>query len=87
MIEVHCHCGHFFSAPDSLAGGIANCPSCGKAVEVSGLRDPFWRVLVAGAVVLWVGVTAAVGVAAGPAAAVLTGLTLAGVLWLISRAL
>jgi len=68
-------------------GGIVNCPGCGRAVEVEGLRDPFWRLLQTGAVLLVLGV----GVGGGylwdaPTGAAL-GLGLAASLWLLSRSL
>ena len=85
-IQVQCGCGHSFEAIDSLAGGIANCPRCGKAAGVPGLRDPLWllfRVLVvavsAGA---GVGVAQVWGIEAGLVAAIGLG----ALFWLISRA-
>ncbi|MEO0478549.1 MAG: hypothetical protein AAF196_03625 [Planctomycetota bacterium] len=80
MIEVHCeHCGRRFEAPKQLAGGITNCPHCGRATPVEGLRDPFWRLLqaavLAGAailgVILWQTHGVAIGVASGLGAAAL----------------
>ncbi|MEN8151592.1 MAG: hypothetical protein ABFS86_17385 [Planctomycetota bacterium] len=81
------HCGHMFEADAKLAGGYTNCPGCGKATPVEGLRDPLWRLFQVGAAVGVVIATAIAGVAVGPAAAVgvfVAGLALA---WLISRAL
>lgn len=45
-------CGHRFEAANDLVGGITNCPSCGKAVTIEGLRDPFWSLL------KWLGIAA-----------------------------
>lgn len=46
VIGVDCqHCLKSFEAADSLAGGITNCPGCGKATPVPGLRDPLFRVM------------------------------------------
>ena len=78
MIEVECErCGQFFEAADSLAGGLTNCPACGKATEVPGLRDKFFRVIQVGMAVAWALLTAigwttggwvgALGVGAGAA--------------------
>ncbi|MBK8975793.1 MAG: hypothetical protein IPM29_07690 [Planctomycetes bacterium] len=33
------HCGASFEVDDRLTGGITNCPECGKATTVPGLRD------------------------------------------------
>ena len=65
MIEVECErCGKFFEAADSLAGGLTNCPACGKATEVPGLRDKFFRVIQVGTAIVWALLTA-VGWSAG----------------------
>ena len=65
MIEVDCeHCHKLFEVADSLAGGITNCPGCGKATPVAGLRDPWYRLTVAGMAVAWAVLTA-VGWASG----------------------
>ena len=46
MTHVDCeHCGQPFECADTLAGGLTNCPSCGKATPVTGLRDPYFRLL------------------------------------------
>ena len=79
------HCGRQFEVPTSMVGGFANCPDCGKAAPVEGLRDPIWR--------LWqtLGVVGAVGVAslvywqAGAGPAIATGAAALGLAWLISR--
>ena len=86
-VSAACACGHEFEVKDELAGGIANCPRCGKAVEVPGLRDPLWRLLQAAAAIGWAMATAAAYVSWGITAALLTALCLAALLWLLSRAL
>lgn len=82
-----CACGHEFEVKDDLAGGITNCPRCGKAVEVEGLRDPAWRLLQAVAAAGWAAATAAAYFAWGVAGAAAVAAGLAAVLWLLSRAL
>ena len=86
-IEVLCACGHLQVVPDSLAGGIANCEQCGKALDVPGLHDPIWRLLQAGAAVGWALVTMFVYQRAGVEWAAITAVALAFGLWLLSRAL
>jgi hypothetical protein len=85
-VRVDCPCSHVFEADDSLAGGVTNCPRCGRAASVPGLRDPFWRVLQGLAFVAVVLATAFTWHFAGPALGVLVGLGLAALLWAISRA-
>jgi len=51
--DVFCSCGHRFDAREDQVGGIVNCPRCGHAVEVPGLRDPLWRLIQLSAVVIW----------------------------------
>jgi hypothetical protein len=79
-------CGHFFEVEERFAGGIVNCPACGRATEVAGLRDPLWKGLVIAAVVGWIGASAFVvstwGLIPGLAAAAALGIFL----WLVSRA-
>lgn len=87
MIRAACACGHEFEVRDDLAGGITNCPRCGKAVEVEGLRDPAWRLLQVVAVAGWASATAAAYFAWGVAGAAAVAMGLAAVLWLVSRAL
>jgi len=59
MIEVECErCDKFFEAADSLAGGLTNCPACGKATAVPGLRDKFFRVIQVAMAVAWALLTA-----------------------------
>ena len=82
-----CGCGHEFEVADELAGGLANCPRCGKAVEVPGLRDPLWRLLQGGAAIGWAAATAAAYVSWGVAGAVATAVCLAALLWLVARVL
>ena len=86
-IEVRCGCGRSFEVQDSLAGGIANCPGCGRAADVPGLRDPIWKALLVGALIVWAGASALVTVAAGPAAGVIAAIALAILFWLISLGL
>lgn len=46
MIETECpYCDIFFSVPDSMSGGMANCPRCEKAVDVGGGYEPLFWVL------------------------------------------
>jgi hypothetical protein len=87
LTPVACACGHEFEVEDDLAGGIANCPRCGKAVEVPGLRDPLWRLLQGVAGVGWAAATAAAYVSWGLGGAVATAACVAALLWLVSRAL
>jgi hypothetical protein len=85
--QTACACGHEFEADDRLAGGITNCPRCGKAVEVPGLRDPLWRLLQGGATVMGALATAAAYVSWGAVGALATAACIAALLWLVSRAL
>jgi len=83
MVYTDCEgCGHRFEAADTLAGGLANCPGCGKATPVPGLRDPYFRLLQAAMALGWV-LLAAIGwmtlgwigaIAFGVGAALLIGL-------------
>ena len=81
------HCRNAFEVGKELAGGITNCPRCGKSVEVTGLRDPIWRIvqllgaLGAGAFGVMI------GLAHGPLAGIGAGAGAAGLLWLVSRAM
>ncbi len=83
---VRCDCGHEFEAAEEFKGGYVNCPACGRAAAVPGLRDPLWR--------LWqgLGLLAVIGLgvlgygAGGPLAAVAVGIAGLGLLWLVSRA-
>jgi hypothetical protein len=86
-VDVHCDCGHRFEARDDQVGGIVNCPGCGKATDVPGLRDSAWRSLQVGAVLLWTGVTVAATASQGPVAGAVWAIVLGGLLWLLSRAL
>ena len=81
------HCRHAFTVSKNLAGGIANCPHCGKAVEVAGTRDPLWRAAQLGAGLLAGAGGVTVGAAAGPVAGSGAAAGAAAVLWLISRAM
>ena len=59
MVEVDCeHCHKLFEVADSLVGGLTNCPGCGKVTPVAGLRDPWFRLSVAGMAVAWAVLTA-----------------------------
>ena len=86
-VRLECaHCGLAFEVPKSMVGGYANCPECGKASPVEGLRDPLWRAWKVVAV-------AAAGLAAyiayeigGAGAAVCTLFAGLGIGWLVSRA-
>lgn len=46
-------CGSFFEVKERFVGGIVNCPACGRAAEVAGLRDHRWKGLVAVVAVGW----------------------------------
>lgn len=85
-LEVHCDsCGHRFEVAKELAGGFANCPRCGKAASVGGLRDPLWRLWQAGILAALLLASWVAMETAGPLAAATVfcgGLALA---WLISR--
>lgn len=87
MIPARCeHCGFSFEVDDQLAGGYHNCPQCGKATAIEGLRDPLWRILQViglGAVVV---VSALVYTAQGPVAGLTCFVIALAVVWLISRA-
>jgi uncharacterized paraquat-inducible protein A len=59
MIHVDCeHCGRSFDVADTLAGGLSNCPSCGKATSVPGLHDPYYRLFQIAVAMLWMLLTA-----------------------------
>ncbi|MEK7866905.1 MAG: hypothetical protein AAB434_09510 [Planctomycetota bacterium] len=72
MVQVDCPCGFIFPAPSSLRGGLANCPSCGKAVPVKGGPEPLFWVIFGGIGVLVLGLAAGLGWAYGSMAAVAT---------------
>ena len=84
-IPVGCDCGHYFTADAKLAGGFTNCPRCGRAVAVPGLRDPIWRAVQVGALGLWVLGVAWAATAWGAGAALLVAIGGALLLWVISR--
>jgi hypothetical protein len=45
-IDVRCSsCSNFFVVGSGLGGALTNCPKCGRATEVPGLRDPLWRLI------------------------------------------
>jgi hypothetical protein len=68
-IEVRCECGHLFEADGRFAGGIVNCPRCGHAAPVAGLRDPAWRILLVLGFIFWAGGTVLAGLIWGLGAA------------------
>ena len=86
-ILVDCDCGQFFEAPDTMAGGLANCPSCGKATAVPGLRDPLWRLWQIATVIVVAGVAWAAYGIFGPVTAVATAVIVAALAWLASKLL
>ncbi len=86
-IEARCTCGHRWQAADDLAGGLTNCPRCGTATQIEGLRDPFWRVIQVAAIVGWVLAVAAIHTQAGLGWAIVGGLALGGLYALISALL
>jgi len=86
-VPVRCGCGNFFEVEAELTGGYANCPHCGKAAAVSGMRDPFWRLLQGLAALLWLAAIVVGYLAFGAVAALIAGLVVGAVLWLVSRAL
>lgn len=59
MIGADCPCGLRFQVADSLKGGIANCPACGKAVAVQGGPEPLFWILFAGGAAAVLGLAAA----------------------------
>lgn len=86
-IPARCPCGHRWQVGEDLAGGLSNCPRCGKATQIEGLHDPFWRLIQGAAVVVWVLVVALLHTNAGLGWAIGGGLALAGLYALISAAL
>ena len=59
MIRVDCeHCGKPVKVADALAGGLTNCPTCGKATPVPGLHDPYYRLIQIGMALGWALLTA-----------------------------
>ena len=85
-LAVHCtFCGHQFEAASDLAGGYANCPQCGKATSVGGLKDPLWRLWQAVVVAALLFVSWLVMETAGPVAAAGVFFGGLGLAWLISR--
>ncbi|MCC7349507.1 MAG: hypothetical protein IT446_02965 [Phycisphaerales bacterium] len=39
MIRFPCHCGHEFELPEEMAGGLMQCPHCGRLNDVPTLSD------------------------------------------------
>jgi hypothetical protein len=85
MADVSCACGHMFSVGESFAGGIVNCPKCGHAVDVPGLRDPAWRALQVLGILIWSAATFGAICWGGFLMGILVGLAAAGILWGVSR--
>lgn len=81
------HCGHRFEVADDLAGGITNCPDCGKATEVQGSHDPLWRMAKIGGVLLIGAVAYGVYRHSGAVDAALAAIFSTLILWIVSRAL
>ena len=87
-ITVRCqHCVSVFEVGPELVGGITNCPDCGRATQVGGLRDPLWRGLQLGWLLLALGVGVLLSLAhgVGLGSSVGVGLLLLG--WLLRYAL
>jgi uncharacterized paraquat-inducible protein A len=80
-------CGALFPVATELTGGIANCPQCGRTVEVPGLRDGAWRLLQVAAALVVVVVVVVSYRLGGWQPALLAGALAAGMVWLLSRAL
>jgi hypothetical protein len=57
-VEVYCECGHLFHAKKSLKGGLTNCPSCDKAVQVPGGPEPMFWILFGGGALLVLAIAA-----------------------------
>lgn len=51
-LEIQCpHCHDVFSIPESLKGGVANCPKCRKIVEIKGdVEWVYWSLIALGAI-------------------------------------
>lgn len=81
------HCGEMFEPDARLAGAIASCPRCGKAVEIPGLRDPLWFLIRGLAVAAAIGIGVVVGMTAGPIVGFGAGAAALMAAWLLSRAL
>src|SRR5690349_1147247 len=39
MIKFACHCSHAFALPDDQAGGMIQCPKCGRLNDIPRLGD------------------------------------------------
>src|SRR4051812_46320634 len=39
MIKFPCHCGHAFAMNDDQAGGVIQCPKCGRLCDIPTLSD------------------------------------------------
>lgn len=85
-VTARCPEGHTFQVDASLTGGITNCPTCGQATDVPGLKDPFWRVLQVIAAFGWLCATFAAFSWFGPLEGIAAGIGLAALIWLVSRA-
>ena len=69
-----------------MVGGYANCPDCGKAAPVEGLRDPVWRLWQLFCLLCIAGAAALSFHFCGTTVAVIAAITGAALLWLVSRA-
>ena len=76
-VRARCTCGHWWFVGKDLVGGLTNCPRCGKATQVEGLRDGFWRLLQVGAALVWVLVVALLYTNVGVVAALIAAVVLA----------
>ncbi len=84
--EASCQCGRSFPVRLEQVGGIVNCPSCGQAVEVPGLRDGMWTGLKVLAAIVWAASIAAVYVHHGMIPALGTAVIVALMIGLVSLA-
>ncbi len=84
-VPVRCSCGHFFTVEAHLTGGYVNCPGCGKATPVPGLRDPFWRAVQVVASAVWMAAVVGGYVLFGAPGSLIVGVGGAALLWLLSR--
>lgn len=84
MIHVDCQqCGKPFEVADTLAGGLTNCPDCGKATPVPGLHDPFYRLIQIAVAIAWALLIACGWIAGGWSGALLLGIGSAVVIGIV----